>query len=314
MGKMKRSSHKTKSENNCPRPLHMLHVDICGPISIQSLAGKKYILVLFSSKVQKLRSDNGTEFKNAKINSYLSEEGITPNFSAARTPQQNGVVERKNITLVEAARTMLAGSDLSTNFWAEAVATACFTKNRSTIVKRFQKTSYELINNRKPNVKYFHVFGCRCYILNDRESLGKFDKKADEGKFIGYSLASKAFRVFNLRTRTIQESINITFDDNKSSEQQESLSTLISESSREYELNRIFEYFFDEDNPEVVFRDRPRENLEGPQETSTTLSGPSELTPSVSPNSDQQSESEEAEDQKEDDQGVSEVNPETNSE
>ncbi|KAI3771211.1 hypothetical protein L6452_02370 [Arctium lappa] len=300
MGKMKRSSHKTKSENNCPRPLHMLHVDLCGPISVQSLA------VLFSSKVQKLRSDNGTEFKNAKINSYLSEEGISPNFSATRTPQQNGVVERKNITLVEAARTMLVGSDLSTNFWAEAVATACFTHNRATIVKRFQKTSYELINNRKPNVKYFHVFGCRCYILNDRESLGKFDKKADEGKFIGYSLASKAFRVFNLRTRTIQESINITFDDNKSSEQQESLSTPISESSRESELNRIFEDFFDEDNPEVIFRDRPRENSEGPQETGTTLSGPSELTPSASQNADQQSESEEAEDQKEDDQGVSE--------
>ncbi|KAI3667434.1 hypothetical protein L6452_42491 [Arctium lappa] len=230
----------------------------------------KRLQVLFSSKVQKLRSDNGTEFKNAKINSYLSEE--------------------------------------------EAVATACFTQNRATIVKRFQKTSYELIDNRKPNVKYFHVFGCRCYILNDREFLGKFDKKADEGKFIGYSLASKAFRVFNLRTRTIQESINITFDDNKSSEQQESLSAPISESSRESELNRIFEDFFDEDNPEAIFRDRPRENSEGPQETGTTLSGPSKLTPSASPNADQQSESEEAEDQKEDDQGVSEVTPETNSE
>ncbi|KAI3771213.1 hypothetical protein L6452_02372 [Arctium lappa] len=339
MGKMKRSSHKTKSENNCPRPLHMLHVDLCGPISVQSLAGKKYILVLidefsrytwiefiraksdvpeilirllkrlqvlFNSKVQKLRSDNGTEFRNAKINSYLSEEGITPNFSAARTPQQNGVVERKNRTLVEAARTMLAESNLSTNFWAEAIATACFTQNRATIVKRFQKTSYELIHNRKPNIKYFHVFGCRCYILKDREYLGKFDKKADEGKFIGYSLASKAFRVFNLRTRTIQESINITFDDNKSSEQQES-SSQIFESSRESELNKIFEDFFDdEDISEVIFRERQGENSE-PQETGTTLSGPSELTPSVSPTADQQSESE-------DNHEVSEATPESNDE
>ncbi|KAI3758325.1 hypothetical protein L6452_05885 [Arctium lappa] len=340
MGKMKRSSHKTKSENNCPRPLHMLHVDRCGPISVQSLAGKKFILVLidefsrytwiefiiaksdvpeilirllkrlqvlFSSKVQKLRSDNGTEFRNAKINSYLSEEGITPNFSAARTPQQNGVVERKNRTLVEAARTMLAESNLSTNFWAEAIATACFTQNRATIVKRFQKTSYELIHNRKPNIKYFHVFGCRCYILKDREYLGKFDKKADEGKFIGYSLASKAFRVFNLRTRTIQESINITFDDNKSSKQQES-SSQIFESSRESELNKIFEDFFDDENiSEVIFRERQGENSEEPQETGTTLSGPSELTPSVSPNADQQSKSE-------DDHEVSEATPEPNDE
>ncbi|KAI3685611.1 hypothetical protein L6452_34862 [Arctium lappa] len=250
----------------------------------------KRLQVLFSSKVQKLRSDNGTEFRNAKINSYLSEEGIIPNFSAARTPQQNGVVERKNRTLVEAARTMLAESDLSTNFWAEAVATACFTQNRATIVKRFQKTSYELINNRKPNIKYFHVFGCRCYILKEREYLGKFDKKADEGKFIGYSLASKAFRVFNLRTRTIQESINITFDDNKSSEQQES-SSPISESSRESELNKIFKDFFDdEDISEVIFRDRQRENSEEPQETeplnSTTEASPTEplnRTTKVSP-------------------------------
>ncbi|KAI3729602.1 hypothetical protein L6452_18263 [Arctium lappa] len=310
MGKMKRSSHKTESENNCPRPLHMLHVDLCGSISIQSLAGKKYILVLidefsrftwiefiraksdvpeilirllkrlqvlFSSKVQKLRSDNGTEFKNDKINSYLLEERITPNFSAARTPQQNGVLERKNRTLDEAVRTMLGGSDLSTNFWAEAVATACFTQNRATIVKRFQKTSYELINNRKPNLMRAN------------------------------SLASKTFRVFNLRTKTIQESINITFDDNKSSEQQESFSTPISESSRESKLNRIFEDFFDdEDNPDVILRDRPKENSEGPQETGTTLSGPSKLTPSASPNADQQSESEEAEYQKDNDQGVSE--------
>ncbi|KAI3758473.1 hypothetical protein L6452_06036 [Arctium lappa] len=283
MGKMKRSSHKTKSENNCPRPLHMLHVDLCGPISVQSLA------------------------EMPKINSYLSEEGITPNFSAARTPQQNGVVERKNRTLVEAARTMFAESDLSTNFWAEVVATACFTQNRATIVKRFQKTSYELIHNRKPNIKYFHVFGCRCYILKDREYLGKFDKKADEGKFIGYSLASKAFRVFNLRTRTIQESINITFDDNKGSAHQES-SSPISESSRESELNKIFEDFFDdEDISEVIFRDRQRENSEEPQETGTTLSGPSELTPSVSPNADQQSESE-------DDKEVSEATPKPNDE
>ncbi|KAI3692839.1 hypothetical protein L6452_32663 [Arctium lappa] len=263
--------------------------------------------VLFSSKVQKLRSDNGTEFRNAKINSYLSDEGITPNFSAVRTPQQNGVVERKNRTLVEVARTMLAESDLSTNFWAEAVATACFTQNRATIVKRFKKTSYELIHNRKPNIKYFHVFGCRGYILKDREYLGKFDKKADEGKFIGYSLASKAFRVFNPRTRTIQESINITFDDNKSSEQKES-SSQISESSRESELNKIFEDFFDdEDISEVIFRDRQREDSEEPQETGTTLSGPSELTPSVSPNAVQQSESE-------DDHEVSEATPEPNDE
>ncbi|KAI3735537.1 hypothetical protein L6452_15038 [Arctium lappa] len=302
MGKMKRSSHKTKSDNNFPKPLHMLHVDLCGPISVQSLSGKKYILVLideysrytwigfiraksdvpdilirllkrlqvlFDTKVQKLRSDNGTEFRNAKINSYLSEEGITPNFSAARTPQQNGV--------------------------AEAVATACFTQNRATIVKRFKKTSYELINNKKPNVKYFHVFGCRCFILYDRASLGKFDKKVDEGKFIGYSLASKAFRVFNQRTRTIQESINVSFDDDKSLANKDinQIAKNISESSkiRESELNKIFEDFFDDENSEFLFRDIHRETSEEPQTSGTNLSGPSEVTTSASLNAGPRNES-----------------------
>nr|GFC91317.1 putative ribonuclease H-like domain-containing protein [Tanacetum cinerariifolium] len=87
-------------------------------------------------------------------------------FSAARTPQQNGVVERMNRTLVEAARTMLIFANLPTFLWAEAIATACFTQNRSIIHKRFDKTPYELMNKRKPKIKFFHVFGCRCYLLN----------------------------------------------------------------------------------------------------------------------------------------------------
>ena len=88
---------------------------------------------------------------------------------------------------MEAARTMLTQSKLPLFLWAEAVATACFTQNRSIINKRFGKTPYEIINNRIPNIKFFHVFGCRCFVLNDKDDLGKFNSKADEAVFIGYS-------------------------------------------------------------------------------------------------------------------------------
>ncbi|KAJ9539032.1 hypothetical protein OSB04_031765 [Centaurea solstitialis] len=127
--------------------------------------------------------------------------------------RQNGVVERRNRTLVEAARTMLAYSGLPLTFWAEAVSTACFTQNRTIITKRFKKTPYHIINHRVPNVKFFHVFGCRCYILNNRDNLGKFDKKADEGYFLGYSLTSKTFRVYNKRTKMVMETVYVTFDE-----------------------------------------------------------------------------------------------------
>ncbi|GKB03342.1 copia protein [Tanacetum coccineum] len=134
-------------------------------------------------------------------------------FSTARTPQQNGVVERRNRTLVEAARTMLIFSRLPEFLWAEAVATACFTQNRSIIHTRHNKTPYELLRGRKPNVEYFHVFGSLCYPTNDRDDLGKMKPKADIGVFIGYSETSRGFRIYNRRTKKIMETINVKFDE-----------------------------------------------------------------------------------------------------
>ncbi|GJW41648.1 retrovirus-related pol polyprotein from transposon TNT 1-94 [Tanacetum coccineum] len=134
-------------------------------------------------------------------------------FSTARTPQQNGVVERRNRTLVEAARTMLIFSQLPEFLWAEAVATACFTQNRSIIHTRHNKTPYELLRGRKPNVEYFHVFGSLCYPTNDRDDLGKMKPKADIGVFIGYSETSRGFRIYNRRTKKIMETIHVKFDE-----------------------------------------------------------------------------------------------------
>ncbi|GJS88315.1 putative ribonuclease H-like domain-containing protein [Tanacetum coccineum] len=134
-------------------------------------------------------------------------------FSVARTPQQNGVAERKNRTLIEAARTMLADSKLPTTFWAEAVNTACYVQNRVLVIKPHNKTPYELFLGRKPALSFMRPFGCPVTILNTLDHLGKFDGKADEGFFVGYSTNSKAFRVFNSRTRIVEENLHVKFSE-----------------------------------------------------------------------------------------------------
>ncbi|GKB72170.1 putative ribonuclease H-like domain-containing protein [Tanacetum coccineum] len=150
----------------------------------------KEIENLVDKKVKIIRSDNGTEFKNKVMDDFCREKGIKREYSIARTPQQNGVAERRNRTLIEAARTMLADSKLPTTFWAKAVSTACY-------------------------LSFMRPFGCHVTILNTLDSLGKFDGKSDEGFFVGYSLSSKAFRVYNTRTRRVEENLHIGFLENK---------------------------------------------------------------------------------------------------
>ncbi|GJU45927.1 putative ribonuclease H-like domain-containing protein [Tanacetum coccineum] len=164
---------------------------------------------LVDKKVKIIRSDNGTEFKNNVMDEFCREKGIKREYSVARTPQQNGVAERKNRTLIEAARTMLADSKLPITFWAEAVSTACYVQNRVLIVKPHNKTPYELFRGIKPAIGFMKPFGCHVTILNTLDKLGKFDGKSDEGFFVGYSLSSKAFRVYNIRTRKVQENLHI---------------------------------------------------------------------------------------------------------
>ncbi|GJR55852.1 retrovirus-related pol polyprotein from transposon TNT 1-94 [Tanacetum coccineum] len=141
--------------------------------------------------ILKIQNDNGTEFKNEKLRSFYGKLGILHNTSIARIPQQNGVVERRNHTLVEAARTMLIFLKTSEFLWAEVIATTCFTQNRSIVHTQYNKTLYELIRGRKPNVQYFHVFGSLCYLTNDRDDLGKMKSKAGIRIFIRYSESSR---------------------------------------------------------------------------------------------------------------------------
>ncbi|GKB23229.1 putative ribonuclease H-like domain-containing protein [Tanacetum coccineum] len=171
---------------------------------------------LIDLRVKVIRCDNGTEFKNRVMNQFCEMKGIKREFSVARTPQQNEVVERKNRTLIEAARTMLADSKLPTTFWAEAVNTACYVQNRVLVIKPHNKTPYELFLGRKPALSFMRPFGCPVTILNTIDHLGKFDGKADEGFFVGYSTNSKAFRVFNSRTRIVEENLHVQFSENTS--------------------------------------------------------------------------------------------------
>nr|KAJ0187835.1 hypothetical protein LSAT_V11C900485740 [Lactuca sativa] len=151
--------------------------------------------VLYDHKVKQFQSDHRAEFRNSFLN-----------FSAVRTPQKNGIVERRNRPLIEAGRTSVVETSRSCKY-------NCYTQNRSIIVKRYGKTSYELLKGRKPDISYLHVFGCVCYILNQSDQHSKFEAKADEGVFQGYSNVSKAFRVFNISRKIVDEVFHVTFDE-----------------------------------------------------------------------------------------------------
>ncbi|GJX49688.1 retrovirus-related pol polyprotein from transposon TNT 1-94 [Tanacetum coccineum] len=183
----KKASHPPKLVPSSHSKLELLHMDLCGPIRVASINGKTYILLNYDAKIHKILTDNGTEFKNATLKAHYEKLGIMQQLSTARTPQQNGV--------------------------AEAVSTACFTQNRSIIHTRHNKTPYELLRDRKPNVEYFHVFGSLCYPTNDRDDLEKIKPKADIGIFIGYSETSRGFRIYNHRTKKIMDTIHVKFDE-----------------------------------------------------------------------------------------------------
>nr|GFB31059.1 hypothetical protein [Tanacetum cinerariifolium] len=180
-GMIHHKHYKCKTAFASNKPLYLLHMDLCGPMYVENINGKRYVLV------------------------------VADDYS--RMPQQNGVVERRNRNLVEPARTMLTFTNLPSFLWAEAIAIACFTQNRSIIHKHFDKTPYELTNKRKPNIKFFRVFRCRCYLLNDYEDVGKLKAKGDIEVFIRYLKESAAFRIYNKRTRKIHESVIVNFDE-----------------------------------------------------------------------------------------------------
>nr|GEW65432.1 hypothetical protein [Tanacetum cinerariifolium] len=165
------------------------------------------------AQVRTIRTDKGTNIFNKTLHAYFAVEGINHQMSIAQTPKQNDVVESWNRTLVEASRTMLSAAKVPFFFWAEAIATTCFTQNRSLVIPRHEKTPYHIINDRKPSIKFFYIFGSLCYIVRDGENLDKIKEKGDACIFVGYSTQSRAYMVFNKRTRVIVETIHVNFDE-----------------------------------------------------------------------------------------------------
>nr|GEY40433.1 Gag-Pol polyprotein [Tanacetum cinerariifolium] len=221
-------------------------MDLCGPMWVESINGKKYVLVIVDdysrytwthflrskdetpkvlidflrlvqrglhAQVRIVRIDKGINFLNKTLHVYFASKGINHQTSVGRTHEQNGNVERRNRTLVEAARTMLSAAKVSLFFCAKAIATTCFTQNRSLVIHRHEKTPYNIINDWKPSVKFFHIFGSLCYIVRDGKNLDKMKEKGDACIFVGYSTQSRAYRVFNRRTRVIVETIHVNFDE-----------------------------------------------------------------------------------------------------
>ncbi|GJY24514.1 retrovirus-related pol polyprotein from transposon TNT 1-94 [Tanacetum coccineum] len=246
LGKSRKATHKPKMINTITEVLHTLHMDLCGPLRVQSINGKKYILVIvddysrftwvkflrskdetpafvinllkqlqvgLNKTVRFVRTDNGTEFVNKDLTDFYESVGITHEKTVLRTPQQNGIVERRNRTLVEAARTMLIFSKAPLFLWAEAVATACYTQNRSLIHTLHNKTPYELVHDKKPDLSFLRIFGALCYPTNNSKDLGKLKAKADIGFFVGYAPNRKGYRIYNKWTRQIMETNHVTFDE-----------------------------------------------------------------------------------------------------
>ncbi|GJU47564.1 retrovirus-related pol polyprotein from transposon TNT 1-94 [Tanacetum coccineum] len=173
----------------------------------------KNIQVRLNATVRNVQTYNETEFINQTLREFYENVDILHQTSVSRTPQQNGIVERQNQTLVEVSRAMLIFSKASLFLWAEAINTACYTQNRSLIRLRYNKTPYELMQDKKPNLSLFHVFGALCYPTNDNDDLGKLDVKVKISIFVGYTPAKKAFRIYNKRTHKIIETIHVTFNE-----------------------------------------------------------------------------------------------------
>ncbi|GJR67212.1 retrovirus-related pol polyprotein from transposon TNT 1-94 [Tanacetum coccineum] len=206
IGKQAYVSHKAKNIVSTTRCLELINMDIFGPSTIRSYGGNRYTLVIVD--------DYSREFDNeVQFGEFCNANGITHNFSAPRTPQSNGVVERKNRTLQEMSRTMLNEQSLPQKFWCNVIDTSTYILNRILIRAILGKTPYEILRGRKPTLDYFRVFGSKCFILNTKDYLTKFDPKSYEGVFLGYSQNSKAYIILNKHTRKIEESLNVTFDE-----------------------------------------------------------------------------------------------------
>jgi hypothetical protein len=223
----------------------LLHMDTVGPSRVRSMGGKWYVLVIvddyscyswvffleskdqlfehfrllalrlnneYPNCLKAIHSDNETEFRNASFVEFCLDHGIDQQFSAPRVPQQNGVVERKNHTLVEMARTMLNEHRTPRRFWTDAISTACYISNRIFLHSILHLTPFKLCFGRKPSVSHFRPFGCKCFVQK-RGNLDKFEPRSFDGILLGYTPHGRSYQVYNFETNTVVESCDVTFDE-----------------------------------------------------------------------------------------------------
>ena len=228
-GKMHRLPHHSLKEIRSKKKLQLVYTDICGPMQTQSFGGSRYFITFTDDysrccktyfikrksealekfkefklavenesgmKIKALRADRGGEYMSEEFNCFLTGHGIRLESTAAYSPQQNGVSERLNQTLVEAAR---SHAGLSNAYWAEAVATATYIRNRMvTSALKSGQTPYQLWYGRKPSLGHIRVFGCTVYTHIERK---KLDKKAQKLRFIGYTEATDNYKVWDERKK-----------------------------------------------------------------------------------------------------------------
>ncbi|WVZ80272.1 hypothetical protein U9M48_027763 [Paspalum notatum var. saurae] len=245
-GKTVAASHILVSQVMTSYPGELLYMDTVGPARVASVSGKWYVLVVvddfsrfswvffteFKDEVfgfvrdlvlrlrnkshkamRAIHSDNGGEFRNSRFENFYRDLGVEHQFSSPYTPPQNGVVERKNRTLVEMAWTMLDEHRTPRRFWAEAVNTACYIANGIFLRAFLGKTSYELRFGRQPSVKHLRVFGCRCFVLKKAGHLDKFESRCLYGIFLGYASSSRAFCVWILEAKQVVETCKVSLDE-----------------------------------------------------------------------------------------------------
>ncbi|GJX51621.1 putative ribonuclease H-like domain-containing protein, partial [Tanacetum coccineum] len=217
-GKQHKASYKViTAVSSISESLQLLHMDLFGPTSIRSIDDKYYCLVITNDYSRFCwvffleHKDETYPILKDFLNLVENQLNKKRDYSNARAPQQNRVTERKNRTLIEAARTMLADSKLPTMFWTEAVRTACYVLNRVLVTSPHNKTPYALLTGNIPSVSHFKPFGYHVTILNISDHLGKFDGKADEGYIVGYSTSNKAYRVYNVPTKRVEETMNLRY-------------------------------------------------------------------------------------------------------
>ena len=174
---------------------------------------KRYAELKTGKKLKAVRSDNGGEFSSNAFHRYCSEAGIVQQFTVVYTPEQNGVAERANRTIIASVRAMLQARNLETRFWAEATATAVYVKNRSPHVSVPGKTPYEVWTGRKPNLKHLRVFGCDAYAMTPKALRSKLNPNSVRCMFVGYSRNTKAYRLFNFETEQVDDCRDVVFNE-----------------------------------------------------------------------------------------------------